>query len=98
MQHERKIAPQYLSEILRKVKKFEVREVRQGSPYRIGDTLYLREWENGAYSGKWAIVKITYILLGGAYGIAENYAVLGIDTQRSWLDEHYSAEFTGFMA
>jgi hypothetical protein len=75
--HELKILPQYFDDVMSGKKRFELRKADRD--YKLGDYLYLREW-NGEYTGRYCFRKITYIYEGtGEYGLAEGYWILGIE-------------------
>jgi len=73
---ELKILPEYFAPVAIGEKKFEVRYDDRN--FAVGDIIILREYDGEKYTGKKLSVKITYILRGGAYGIAEGYVVLSI--------------------
>lgn len=83
MQHELKIFPEYYQEIVTGRKKFEIRQTDRD--YKIGDTLYLREFNlkmlpnpiNGYYTGRICFVRIDYILFH-APGLELGYCILSI--------------------
>lgn len=73
--HDLKILPAYFDDVTKGRKTFELRFDDRG--YFEGDLLLLREWENGAYTGRRVVIKITYILKGFD-GLKDGWAVLGI--------------------
>jgi len=73
---ELKTLPEYFSAVATDLKRFEVR--RDDRNYAVGDILILREFDGLNYTGRKLSVKITYILRGGVYGVAEGYVVLSI--------------------
>ena len=78
MTHELKILPIYFEEVLTRQKRFELRKDDRG--YEPGDRLYLREWENGTYTGRELHTKIRYILRNAKeYGLQEGFCILGLD-------------------
>lgn len=62
--HELKIWPEYYNAILDRRKRFELRKADR--PYKVGDTLLLREWHPlwEKYTGRECLVTVTYILEG----------------------------------
>ena len=62
MIHDLKIWPEYFEAVARGDKTFEVR--KWDRPYRVGDTLWLREWDNVKldYTDRSVYRKVTYIL------------------------------------
>lgn len=56
-----KIEPQYFLHVINKIKKFEIR--KNDRKYKIGDIVVLQEYkkETNAYTGRTAIIEITYI-------------------------------------
>lgn len=77
MIHELKTLPKYFDPIISGNKTFEIREFDR--PYKVGDYLYLREWEAGIYSGRETIKQINYLLTDiEKYGLIEGYVILNI--------------------
>ena len=72
--HELKILPEYFSEVLGRVKNFEVR--KNDRNYAVGDTLLLREWDGTAFTGRRLLRRVGYILSDPEY-VKEGYVVLG---------------------
>lgn len=75
--HELKILPKYFKDIVDGYKNFELR--KNDRDFKIGDTLMLKEFENGEYTGDSTQVVVTYILFGGEYGLDKDYVILGIE-------------------
>lgn len=76
--HELKILPKWYEDVIKGIKKFELREADRD--FEVGDLLRLREYENGNYTGRQCYAAITYIYKGdGNYGLAEGYWILGIE-------------------
>ncbi len=75
--HELKILPKYFKDIVNGDKNFELR--KNDRDFKIGDSLMLKEFDNGAYTGDSVQVVITYILVGGEYGLDKDYVILGIE-------------------
>jgi ASC-1-like (ASCH) protein len=76
MIHELKILPAYFDAVYDGRKKFEVRFNDRG--YQVGDTLILREYEKGHYTGRSVEKKITYVL-ENSFGMEPHYCILSID-------------------
>lgn len=77
MVHELKILPEYFKEVISNKKKFEVR--KNDRNFKVGDSLVLKEYINGEYTGAICICEVTYILQGGKYGINKDYCILSIN-------------------
>ncbi len=78
--HELKIWPVYYQPILDDIKRFEIRYDDRG--YKIGDLLYLREWEpapggTGAYTGRESYYLVEFILYNGP-GLEPGYVAMAI--------------------
>ncbi len=74
--HEIKTWPIYFGAIWDRRKTFEVRP--HDRPFRCFDAVNLLEWSPGAgggYTGRSVLVEITYVLAGGAWGIAGDHCV-----------------------
>lgn len=81
MRHVLKTWPQYYEDVESGNKTFEVR--KHDRDFKVGDTLLLQEFDpskkaSQQYSGKELEFTITYVLLGGNFGIQEGYVVMGI--------------------
>lgn len=76
MMHDLKTESKYFQDIVKCVKKFEVR--KNDRNFKVGDTLKLREISNGKFTGQEYFVYIIYILPGGQFGIEKDYCVMGI--------------------
>ncbi len=76
--HDLKISPQYYEAVISGEKKFELRKNDRG--FKVGDTVNLREWSNGQYSGRQSKYRIGY-LLSGYDGLDKDYVILGIEPQ-----------------
>lgn len=78
MIHELKTWTKYFQEVKSGLKNFEIR--RNDRNYNIGDELLLREFNNetGYHTGEICHRKVTYILVGGQFGIHPDYCVLGL--------------------
>lgn len=78
MRHELKCWNPFFAAVLNDTKPFEVR--RHDRPFAEGDELLLRETllATGDYTGRELTRRITYILVGGQFGIEPGYCVLGL--------------------
>ncbi len=74
--HEVKILPEYYTAVDKGIKTCELRKDDRG--YNVGDLLMLREWQNGVYTGRKKMFKITYILRDCGFGLQDGYAILCI--------------------
>ena len=86
--HELKVWPPYFQAAWDRIKTFEVRRDDRG--FKASDILFLREWRpnrdggDEGYTGREMTARITYILVGGHFGIEPGFVVLGIERmQRS---------------
>ena len=70
--HDLKIAPRYMQAQLAGIKNFEIR--KNDRDYKVGDRLWLREWDGQDYTGRKVTVYVTYIT---DYGQRDGYVVLG---------------------
>lgn len=75
--HELKILPKYFNDVVNGDKNFELR--KNDRDFKVGDSLMLKEFDNGVYTGDSVQVVITYILVGGEYGLDKDYVILGIE-------------------
>lgn len=73
--HDLKILPAYFDDVAKSRKTFELRFDDRGCFE--GDLLLLREWENGIYTGRRVVVKVTYILKGFD-GLKDGWVILSI--------------------
>ena len=78
MIHELKTWTRFWRSIATGKKPFEVR--LNDRNFTVGDTLDLREFDpcGEEYTGNRLTAKVTYVLIGGEFGIKENYCVMGI--------------------
>lgn len=76
--HELKVWPEFFSALWNLNKTFEVR--KNDRDFHIGDRLLLMEWDNAAqlHTGRYVRFLVTYILLGGQFGVEEGYCVMGM--------------------
>ena len=70
-----KIKPQYFEAVLCGIKNFEVRY--NDRDYKVGDTLVLREFRNGVFTGRELEKNIVYILDNSEY-LKEGFVILGL--------------------
>lgn len=72
----------YFDAVARGDKPFEVR--LNDRNYKVGDLLVLEDWDPSceAYTGRVLRFRITYVLIGGAFGIDRDFCVLGIRPER----------------
>jgi hypothetical protein len=78
-EHELKAWPSFYDDVASGRKPFEVRKNDRG--FQVGDTLRLRRFNpaTGEYTGEECMRRVTYVLHGGCFGLAEGYVVLGFD-------------------
>lgn len=77
MIHELKILPSYFEAVALREKTFEIR--RNDRDYHVGDTLLLKEWENGDYTGREISRYVNYIHYGdGSFGIPEGIVIMNL--------------------
>ena len=77
--HMLKTWPAYFDAVAAGTKTFEVRRDDRGGFYA-GDLLELRCWDprTETYDGRTTTVRVTYVLPGGAFGVAAGFVVMGI--------------------
>lgn len=75
MEHELKILPEYFQAVSDGSKTFELRRDDRG--FKTGDSLLLREWESGSYTGRNIHCDVKYVLKGFK-GLDPDYAILAI--------------------
>lgn len=81
MTHELKILPRWFEDVKSGKKNFEIR--RSDRNFKVGDTLLLKEYEHGGYTGREIKRTIQYIYKGdGAYGLSEEFCILGLKTMK----------------
>ena len=73
--HKLKILPEYFEDVAKGVKNFERR--RNDRDFKVGDKIILKEYKEGAYTGRETTRVIEYILKGGSYGLDPEYSILG---------------------
>ncbi|EHZ0460511.1 DUF3850 domain-containing protein [Enterococcus faecalis] len=71
--HDLKIKPEYFEAVVSGEKRFEIR--KNDRDFKKGDTIRLREYQNGEYTGDIYVAKITYIT---DFAQKDGYVVLGI--------------------
>jgi hypothetical protein len=85
MIHELKTWPVYFREVKSGAKPFEVR--KNDRNFQVGDEVLLREYcpdgyfemyEEAHYTGEICHRKISYILKGGNFGIADDVVIIGL--------------------
>lgn len=84
--HELKTWPEYFEAVIDGRKTAEIRHNDRG--FRVGDVLWLREWEpgsNGRYTGREASAVITHVV-DGLPGMA-GYAMLSMGRVTGWWAE-----------
>lgn len=77
MVHELKILPKYFDAVSRREETFEICFNDRG--YHVGDTLLLKEWERGKYTGREISRYVNYIYYGGGtYGIPDGVVIMNL--------------------
>jgi hypothetical protein len=82
MTHSLKTWETFFSQVLSGEKTFELR--KDNRQFAVGDTLILQEWgrDNGSYTGREIVAKITYKLhAADCEGLKNQYCVLGIKVE-----------------
>jgi len=72
--HELKILPEYFEAVTSGRKRFEIR--KNDRDYKVGDRLYLREWNGENFTGDSYKAEVTYIT---DYEQKYGYVVMGIE-------------------
>lgn len=86
MTHELKILPKWFEDVCAQKKTFEIR--KNDRDYNVGDTLILKEWYRGKYTGREVKRTVSYIYYGdGCYGLSDEYVVMAIRGARVVLDK-----------
>lgn len=75
--HHLKILPEYFEAVIEGKKKFEIR--KNDRDYKVGDGIFLNEFDGEKYTGESLLVFITYILQGGQYGLEKDYVIMSIE-------------------
>lgn len=76
--HNLKIKPEYFKDIVRGVKKFEVR--KNDRNFKVNDLIVLEEFDSKGYTGKYINAEITYVLDDHEY-CKNGYVVFGFKKQ-----------------
>lgn len=78
MLHSLKTWQPYFDAVASGEKNFELR--KQDRPFMVGDDLLLQEWNptTKEYTGKELKRRVTYILVGGMFGLTQGYCILGL--------------------
>ncbi len=71
----KKIEPKFFTDVVFKIKKFEIR--KDEDDIQVGDILLLQEYENGVYTGRETGVEISYVLRDAEeYGLMKGYCII----------------------
>lgn len=73
--HVLKLTQPFFNDVFFNRKEFELR--KNDRDYKIGDSLKLVEYPSD--NPRYVFKVIKYILYGGAYGLADDYVILGLD-------------------
>lgn len=79
--HELKTWPEFFEEIITGGKTFELRKDDRGAtPFRVHDTLHLREWRpiDKKYTGRETWARVTYLMCGPAFGLQPGWVCMAI--------------------
>lgn len=79
--HDLKTWPLYFQAVVDGRKTFELRI--NDRDFQVGDFLRLQEWSQPAnekvhYTGREIIVRVSYLLEGGKFGLEDGYVVMGL--------------------
>jgi ASC-1-like (ASCH) protein len=76
--HELKLWCEFYEDVRSGDKSFEIR--KNDRDYQTGDTLILNEfdYDSDDYTGRWMQATVKYVLLGGSFGLHEDYVVMAI--------------------
>ena len=77
MVHHLKTLPQHFENVLKGLKKFEVRY--NDRDFKADDTLILQEYWNGKYTGRALSARATYILDDSMY-CKENFVIISLES------------------
>jgi len=79
MTHELKAWPEFYDAILKGDKRFELRKDDRMPPFKVGDTLRLREWTwaTGDFTGRELSMNVTYLLRGRPW-LAPGYVAMSV--------------------
>lgn len=89
--HEIKIDTIFFPDVMAGVKRFELR--KNDRDYRVGDILKMMEYDHGRKTGRFVIVKVTY-MLESYTGLDEGYCIMqteGMNLQEAALEAAKSA-------
>lgn len=75
-EHHLKILPEYFEPVRYGLKTFEIR--KNDRDFQVGDTLLLKEYEDGNFTGNMLRAVINYIT---AYAQQDNYVVMAIELE-----------------
>jgi hypothetical protein len=88
LEHELKVWPDYFDALETGAKTFEVR--LNDRDFRNGDTLWLREWNQGVgYTGRSIRRTVTNILRGPAFGIEDKYVCMALRAEAHHSDSRW---------
>ena len=91
MTHELKILSEYFWAVKSGAKNFEIR--KNDRDFRVGDTLILKEWKDGEYTGEELERGVGYIYHGnGTYGLADGYCVMALKRGKPCVLDFFPAE------
>lgn len=78
-EHDLKVWPKFYDDVLYRRKRFEVR--KNDRNYQVGDILRLRRFDpdKNDYTGGECLRLVTYMMLGGQFGIDPEYVVMSLD-------------------
>ncbi len=76
MIHDLKILPEYFNVVRNGIKTFEIR--KNDRDYRVGDILWLKEWDGNKYTGRDTTRKVIYILDDTSGYVLDGYVVMSI--------------------
>lgn len=82
--HDLKCADKFFLDVCQRQKRFEIRKDDRPGGYQVGQRLLLREVnKNKEYSGRWAVVRVTYKT---KFEQKPGFCVLSIALVDYWLD------------
>jgi len=74
MKHELKTESHYFDQVVRGIKKFEIR--KNDREFESGDIVILKEVDlGGRETGEQRTVQIQYVFYGGQHGLSEDYCI-----------------------
>lgn len=74
--HDLKVHPIPFLELVAGLKNFEYR--KNDRDYKVGDKLVLREYTGTAYTGRYAVRGVSYVLFGPEYGVPEGFCIMSL--------------------